>query len=147
MDDAFCGGPDGASLNTTAPLVSRVATKSVAAIILMGDPRFVAGLPFNRGNATEGGVSDNLSLLHLKCGNADAASTLLCFDTSADDKGSLENSLPPGLRRSRVRRSRTGYSRTATRLTRSVPTARASRRTRVMVRNTEKKRWVSSSAN
>ncbi len=56
MDDAFCGGPDGSSLNSTAPLVSRIAFRNVAAIILMGDPRHVAGLPYNVGNATAQGV-------------------------------------------------------------------------------------------
>lgn len=57
MDDAFCGGPDGTSLDSTGPLVSDAVAKNVAAIILMGDPRHVNGLSFNVGNATEGGVS------------------------------------------------------------------------------------------
>ncbi len=56
MDDAFCGGPDGSSLNSTKPLVSRRGAEKVAAIILMGDPRHVRGLPYNVGNATAGGV-------------------------------------------------------------------------------------------
>ncbi|KAH8880718.1 Acetylxylan esterase At 0.90 angstrom resolution [Thozetella sp. PMI_491] len=57
MDDAFCGGPDGTSLNSTVPLVSRVAARNVAAIILMGDPRHVGGLPYNAGNATGPGFA------------------------------------------------------------------------------------------
>lgn len=60
MDDAFCGGPDGESLPATAStstLVSAPIGKKVAALIFMGDPRHVAGLPYNVGNATEPGVS------------------------------------------------------------------------------------------
>ncbi|XXG94857.1 hypothetical protein Hte_001116 [Hypoxylon texense] len=57
VDDAFCGGPDGASLNTTAASVSSGVGKMVAAIILMGDPRHVDGLSFNVGNATAGGFA------------------------------------------------------------------------------------------
>ena len=57
MNDAFCGGPDSKSLNASAPLVSKDAFKSVAALILMGDPRHTPGSPFNVGNATVGGVS------------------------------------------------------------------------------------------
>ncbi len=60
MNDAFCGGPDGKSLNASAPLVSRDAFRNVAALILMGDPRHVPGSPFNVGNATVGGVSISL---------------------------------------------------------------------------------------
>ncbi|KAI1107971.1 carbohydrate esterase family 5 protein [Jackrogersella minutella] len=57
VDDAFCGGPDGLSLNTTKATVSSGVSKMVAAIILMGDPRHVNGLPFNVGNATAGGFA------------------------------------------------------------------------------------------
>ena len=57
MDDAFCGGPDLPSLNSTAPLISKATTSNTIAIILMGNPRHVDGLPFNVGNATAGGVS------------------------------------------------------------------------------------------
>ncbi|KAI1498909.1 cutinase-domain-containing protein [Biscogniauxia marginata] len=56
-DDAFCGGPDGSSLSTTEPSVSSGVRSMVAAIILMGNPRHVDGLPFNVGNATEGGFA------------------------------------------------------------------------------------------
>lgn len=59
MDDAFCGGPDGSSLNSTRALVSSTIAANVAAIVLMGDPRHVAGLAFNVGNATAGGVRKN----------------------------------------------------------------------------------------
>lgn len=64
VDDAFCGGPDGTSLNTTAASISLGVGKMVAAIILMGNPRHVNGLPFNVGNATAGGVSPEQ---HLAC--------------------------------------------------------------------------------
>ncbi|KAI0833929.1 carbohydrate esterase family 5 protein [Hypoxylon sp. FL0890] len=57
IDDAFCGGPDGSSLNTTSASVSSGVSKMVAAIILMGDPRHVDGLPFNVGNATASGFA------------------------------------------------------------------------------------------
>ncbi|KAI1446692.1 carbohydrate esterase family 5 protein [Annulohypoxylon stygium] len=57
VDDAFCGGPDGTSLNTSMAVVSTGVSKMVAAIILMGDPRHVNGLPYNVGNATAGGFA------------------------------------------------------------------------------------------
>ncbi|KAI1780188.1 carbohydrate esterase family 5 protein [Hypoxylon cercidicola] len=57
VDDAFCGGPDGTSLNSTAASISSGVGKMVAAIILMGNPRHVDGLPFNVGNATAGGFA------------------------------------------------------------------------------------------
>ncbi|KAH9897327.1 carbohydrate esterase family 5 protein [Xylariomycetidae sp. FL2044] len=57
VDDAFCGGPDGFSLNTTKATISSGVAEMVAAIILMGNPRHVDGLPFNVGNATAGGFA------------------------------------------------------------------------------------------
>ncbi|KAL1836305.1 hypothetical protein VTK73DRAFT_5104 [Phialemonium thermophilum] len=57
MDDAFCGGPDGTSLNSTGGLMPERVARNVAAIILMGDPRHVAGLFFNVGNATAPGFA------------------------------------------------------------------------------------------
>ncbi|KAI1383408.1 carbohydrate esterase family 5 protein [Hypoxylon trugodes] len=57
VDDAFCGGPDRVSLNTTKASISSGVSKMVAAIILMGNPRHVDGLPFNVGNATAGGFA------------------------------------------------------------------------------------------
>ncbi|KAK1751761.1 cutinase [Echria macrotheca] len=56
-DDAFCGGPDLPSVNSSISLVSKTTAKNTAAIILMGNPRHVAGLPFNVGNATEPGFA------------------------------------------------------------------------------------------
>ena len=57
MDNAFCGGPDGDSLLATPPLVQRAIGNNVAAIIMMGNPRHVAGLPYNVGNATAPGFA------------------------------------------------------------------------------------------
>lgn len=60
MDDAFCGGPDVPSLNSTGRLVSDAVARNTAAIIMMGNPRHVDGLVFNVGSAVAGGVSCNL---------------------------------------------------------------------------------------
>ncbi|KAK1768615.1 hypothetical protein QBC33DRAFT_384661 [Phialemonium atrogriseum] len=60
MDDSFCGGPDGSSLNLTGTLISDAVAKDVASNILMGDPRYVAGLSFNVWNTTAGGVSTHI---------------------------------------------------------------------------------------
>lgn len=57
MDDAFCGGPDGNSLIITDSTIPTDIAPNIAALIWMGDPRHVAGLPYNVGNATAGGVS------------------------------------------------------------------------------------------
>ena len=57
MDDAFCGGPDGQSVGNLSSLVPANIGNNVAAIIMMGNPRHVAGEPFNVGNATAPGVS------------------------------------------------------------------------------------------
>ncbi|KAI8954113.1 carbohydrate esterase family 5 protein [Xylaria longipes] len=57
VDDAFCGGPDGFSLNTTRESVSAGVSRMVAAIILMGNPRHVPGRAGNIGNATVGGFA------------------------------------------------------------------------------------------
>lgn len=57
MDDAMCGGPDGSSLNTTYGLIPGGVGMNIAAVVLMGNPRHVDGLPYNVGDAVEGGVS------------------------------------------------------------------------------------------
>jgi acetylxylan esterase len=57
MDTAFCGGPDGASLDEqVVPMPVEVGTR-VAALVWMGNPRHVDGLPYNVGTAVEPGVS------------------------------------------------------------------------------------------
>ncbi|KAK4114145.1 carbohydrate esterase family 5 protein, partial [Canariomyces notabilis] len=57
IDDAFCGGPDFPSLNSSVPLVTLAVARNVLAIVLMGNPRHVPGLVFNAGNATAGGFA------------------------------------------------------------------------------------------
>ena len=58
MDNAVCGGPDtGSSISTTTPPISSAALNQVKAVILMGSPRYVAGLPYNVGTCTAQGVS------------------------------------------------------------------------------------------
>ncbi|KAI0409523.1 carbohydrate esterase family 5 protein [Xylaria palmicola] len=57
IDDAFCGGPDALSLNTTRESVSAGVSRMVAAIILMGNPRNIPGRVGNIGNATVGGFA------------------------------------------------------------------------------------------
>ncbi|KAJ3578133.1 hypothetical protein NPX13_g2439 [Xylaria arbuscula] len=57
IDDAFCGGPDGFSLNTTRESVSVGVSRMTAAIVLMGSPRNVPGRLGNFGNATAGGFA------------------------------------------------------------------------------------------
>ncbi|OAA58552.1 acetylxylan esterase precursor [Niveomyces insectorum RCEF 264] len=57
IDDAFCGGPDGASLSASPSLIQNAIGANVAAVVLMGNPRHVAGLPFNVGNATASGFA------------------------------------------------------------------------------------------
>ncbi|KAI0863714.1 carbohydrate esterase family 5 protein [Xylaria cubensis] len=57
IDDAFCGGPDGLSLNMTRESVSAGVSRMVAAIILMGNPRHIPGRVGNIGNATVGGFA------------------------------------------------------------------------------------------
>ncbi|KAI0098557.1 carbohydrate esterase family 5 protein [Nemania sp. FL0031] len=57
VDDAFCGGPDGFSLNTTSESISAGVSRMVAAIIMMGNPRNIPGRVGNIGNATVGGFA------------------------------------------------------------------------------------------
>ncbi|KAI1130278.1 carbohydrate esterase family 5 protein [Nemania abortiva] len=57
VDDAFCGGPDGFSLNTTRESISAGVSRKVAAIIMMGNPRNIPGRVGNIGNATVGGFA------------------------------------------------------------------------------------------
>ncbi|KAI1147632.1 carbohydrate esterase family 5 protein [Nemania diffusa] len=57
VDDAFCGGPDGFSLNSTKESVSAGVSRMVAAIIMMGNPRNIPGRVGNIGNATVGGFA------------------------------------------------------------------------------------------
>ncbi|KKA30377.1 hypothetical protein TD95_001007 [Thielaviopsis punctulata] len=65
MDDAFCGGPDGSSMAANAATVSAAAGDKVAALIWMGDPRAIGGLPYQVGTATLGGFAARPS--NFKC--------------------------------------------------------------------------------
>lgn len=51
MDNAVCGGDD----NKVG--LSDAALKMTKAVILMGDPRHIAGLPYNVGSCQASGVS------------------------------------------------------------------------------------------
>ncbi|AEO67461.1 d6ba6dd3-247f-404f-b3bc-6f6234169548 [Thermothielavioides terrestris] len=56
MDNAVCGGPDnGAGITTTASPISAGALAQIKAVIEMGSPRFVAGLPYDVGTCTAQG--------------------------------------------------------------------------------------------
>ncbi len=58
MDNAVCGGPDtGSGITSTTPPISASALNMVKAAILMGSPRYVAGLTYNVGTCTAQGVS------------------------------------------------------------------------------------------
>ena len=57
MDDAFCGGPDGVSVNSTGRLVAEAVARQTRAIVMMGNPRHVDGLVYNVGTAVLPGVS------------------------------------------------------------------------------------------
>lgn len=51
-----CGGPDPPSLVTDNVFLKEEIGKKVVAMIWMGNPRFIGGMPYNVGTAEEGGV-------------------------------------------------------------------------------------------
>lgn len=58
MDNAVCGGPDsGSGITSTTPPISASALNQVKAVILMGSPRYVAGLSYNVGTCTAQGFA------------------------------------------------------------------------------------------
>jgi uncharacterized protein YjaZ len=58
MDNNICGGPDsGAGISDSSVPLSASAVQQVKAVIMLGDPRFVSGLPYGVGTCTAGGVS------------------------------------------------------------------------------------------
>ncbi|KAK1752888.1 carbohydrate esterase [Echria macrotheca] len=58
MDNAVCGGPDtGSGITSTTPPISASALNQIKAIILMGNPRYVAGLSYNVGTCTAQGFA------------------------------------------------------------------------------------------
>ncbi|EAA27421.1 acetylxylan esterase [Neurospora crassa OR74A] len=53
MDNAVCGGPDsGAGITTSTPGINASALNQVKAVIMMGNPRYRAGLSYNVGTCT-----------------------------------------------------------------------------------------------
>lgn len=58
MDNAVCGGPDtGSGITSTNPPISAAALNQIKAVILMGSPRYVAGLSYDVGTCSAQGVS------------------------------------------------------------------------------------------
>ncbi|KAL1838834.1 hypothetical protein VTJ49DRAFT_2191 [Mycothermus thermophilus] len=58
MDNAVCGGPDsGSNISTTASPINASAHEQIKAVILMGSPRYVAGLSYNVGTCTAQGFA------------------------------------------------------------------------------------------
>jgi acetylxylan esterase len=58
MDNAVCGGPDsGSGITSTTSPINASAHEQIKAVILMGSPRYVAGLSYNVGTCTAQGVS------------------------------------------------------------------------------------------
>ena len=67
MDNAVCGGPDtGSGITTTTPPINQSALNAIKAVILMGSPRYVAGLPYDVGTCTAQGVSSSQPHLSFK---------------------------------------------------------------------------------
>ncbi len=128
MDDAFCGGPDGVSVNSTGRLVSDGVAKKTVAIILMGNPRHVDGVVFNVGSAVLPGVSCVVVFYPFS-----SVPTYPAADTVT--------SLLPGRRALRVPSSRTGSRRTVMRRTRSARGATTRIRIRAMGRSMGSGRW------
>ncbi|KAG9234431.1 carbohydrate esterase family 5 protein [Amylocarpus encephaloides] len=58
MDNAFCGGGDtNIGLSNTAVPIQASAIAMIKAAIFMGDPRYIAGLPYNVGSCTARGFA------------------------------------------------------------------------------------------
>ncbi|TKX23256.1 acetylxylan esterase [Elsinoe australis] len=71
-DNAFCGGGDtNIGLTSTAVPISASALNQIKAAIFMGDPRYIAGLPYNVGTCTQQGFAPRPA--GFKCPAAQAA--------------------------------------------------------------------------
>jgi acetylxylan esterase len=58
MDNNICGGPDnGAGISDASVPLSASAVQQVKAVVMLGNPRFVSGLPYGVGTCNAGGVS------------------------------------------------------------------------------------------
>ncbi|KAH7255211.1 cutinase [Fusarium redolens] len=70
MDNNICGGPDsGAGVSDSSVPLSASAVQQVKAVIMLGDPRFVSGLPYGVGTCTAGGFDARPA--GFSCPNAD----------------------------------------------------------------------------
>lgn len=62
MDNAVCGGGDSnVGLGDTSVPISASAIQMIKAVILMGNPRYIPGLPYNVGTCRASGVSSSSS--------------------------------------------------------------------------------------
>jgi len=58
MDNAVCGGGDtNIGLNDQSIPIQAGAINQIKAVILMGDPRYISGLPYNVGSCTQSGFA------------------------------------------------------------------------------------------
>ncbi|KAK3343151.1 cutinase-domain-containing protein [Neurospora tetraspora] len=58
MDNAVCGGPDtGSGITSSTPGINASALNQVKAVIMMGNPRYRAGLSYNVGTCTAYGFA------------------------------------------------------------------------------------------
>ncbi|KAM0347312.1 hypothetical protein ACHAPU_004831 [Fusarium lateritium] len=70
MDNNICGGPDlGASISDSSVPLSASAVQQVKAVIMLGNPRFVSGLPYGVGTCAAGGFDARPT--GFSCPNAD----------------------------------------------------------------------------
>ncbi|KAG5658025.1 hypothetical protein KAF25_006976 [Fusarium avenaceum] len=70
MDNNICGGPDnGAGISDASVPLSASAVQQVKAVIMLGNPRFVSGLPYGVGTCKAGGFDARPA--GFSCPNAD----------------------------------------------------------------------------
>ncbi|KAK1676844.1 cutinase [Colletotrichum godetiae] len=59
--DTLCGTTDGPNFNTTVAQAPMVGSK-IAAVVLFGDPTFIAGQPFAKGTSKKNGIFPRMDL-------------------------------------------------------------------------------------
>jgi len=128
MDTAFCGGPDGTSLEKAVVLIPELEGSRVAALIWMGNPRHVDGLPYNVGTAVDGGVS-----VWMRTRACEVGTWLLM---------TFNNSLPHDRKASSAQHTRTSSSPTATLKIHFAPAGMMPDITRSTPPSTEKTPWT-----
>ena len=70
MDNAVCGGPDsGSGITSSTPGINANALNQVKAVIMMGNPRYRAGLSYNVGTCTAYGVCPSSPFSELTSSN------------------------------------------------------------------------------